>query len=267
MNSVGRSESEYAAEPREAPLSPGCPNCGTPRAGRFCGACGQDNARERLAVRPMLGDALQNLVGWESTLARTLRGLVRAPAEVVQDYAAGRRQRYVSPARFCLLALAAWLLLARALEVDPLRMSGIRFSGGQGEPTELADRIQAFLVRHLELLLYVALPLRAWLFRLFFRRSGRNAAESLVLVLYLAGFSYLLGIGVTLLQAFDQSWSGPLRLAWTLLWTVRAARGFYAFGWVATVWRVLVVVALHMLGTALLFAVVVAGWILVTGGG
>ena len=46
-----------------APLE--CPNCGTPSAGRYCSRCGQDNRRERLQARALLGDAGGALSGPE----------------------------------------------------------------------------------------------------------------------------------------------------------------------------------------------------------
>jgi len=212
----------------------------------------------------MLRDAAGNLLGWESALFRTLRGLAHDPALVVEDYAAGRRRRYVPPARLCLLALAGWLLVARMVDQDPLKMSGFGFGASNESAGESVERIRGFLLKYLEVLLYLALPLRALLLQLFFRRSGRNLAECLVLVLYVAGFSYLLGIAAAPLQAFGVPGLGPVRVGISFLWTLRTAHGFFRRGWLDCLWRAALVGILHTLATGLLFALIVLVWLLLT---
>jgi hypothetical protein len=230
-----------------------CPNCGAPSA-RYCPACGQDNARPRLEAREVLLDAFHNLVGWDSALARTLRGLAVDPGGLAADYVAGRRRRFVQPARFCLLALALWFLFARSLGFDPMELAGFKFEPGEGTGEEAARilRVREFLARNFEVLLYLSLPLRAALLRWFFPRSGRNLAECVVLVLYLAGFGYLLGFVASPILVVDERAGLLVQNLASLTWSVRAARTFFGAGWWAAGWRSLVAAVVHVLGTALL---------------
>ncbi|MCB9914935.1 MAG: DUF3667 domain-containing protein [Planctomycetes bacterium] len=245
-----------------------CPNCGVASAvgGSFCPSCGQDNARPRLEARAVLLDALHNFVGWESALARTLRGLVTGPGRMVNAYVAGRRRAYVNPARFCLLSLALWFFATRAVGLDPLDSSGVRFDATGSEGAQhVAAEVRNLLQRHLDLLMYLSLPILALALRGLFRRRERNLAECLVLVLYLAGFRYLVTAALAPVQAtlgFGQVLgrvvAGPLWLTW-------AARDFFGTAWWGSLWRTLVAMLLHMLGTVLLFGAVVVPWVLLGG--
>ncbi len=235
-----------------------CPNCGEVGDGPYCASCGQDNRRARLESRAVLSDAFQNLVGWDSALGRTLAGLVRSPGPMAVDYVEGRRRRYVNPARFALLSLALWLLFTKVMGIDPLEASGMRVSseGGGADSSEFVSEIRTFLGSYLNVLLYLALPLRAFLLRLFFRSSGRNLAECLVLVLYLAGFGYLIGFLFTPLVAQGHSWCTLARNLLVLSWSIWASRHFFGRSWWSTAWRLLIVTFLHLVGTVLFFGAI-----------
>jgi hypothetical protein len=260
-----------SSDPGATVPSPPCPNC-TSSAGRYCPACGQDNAHPRLETRAVLADSLANLVNWDSKVWRTVRGLVTAPSVVVADYVAGRRQTYVQPARFCLIALALWLLATRWLGLDAMAMAGIHINATGDLATAEAPRaelvalaVRGFLARHLDILLYLSLPIRAALVRFAFRTSGRNFAEDTVLVLYLAGFGYLVALATTPLVALGWSGAAALHPLLGLVWFVRAVRGFFEIGWWTAIWKALLVVFGHVAGTALLFGAIAVPWVLLTG--
>lgn len=251
---------------RHTPASPprACPNCATQSAGRYCPACGQDNGQERLTTRAVLLDALANFVNWDSALMMTLRGLFTRPGEVAREYVRGRRKRYVSPARLCLITLALWLVVTRWLGVDPLEAAGFRFDSNEpgSRAAQIAAEVRAFLGAHLDLLLYLALPLKAWLTKRLFPRTDDNLAECFVLVLFVASFGFLIGILLTPLAAFEPRAAMTLRQLIGFIWAIRAAREFFGVGWISAALRMALVVALHMLGAALLFALLALPFIL-----
>ncbi|MEM7311268.1 MAG: DUF3667 domain-containing protein [Planctomycetota bacterium] len=249
-----------------APPTP-CPNCGAAPAGRYCHDCGQDNRLLRLDGRLIAKETLQNALGWDSALANTVRGLLRGPGRLVEEYAGGRRRRFVHPARFCLLSLTLWFVVTRVLFLDPMESSGIQISttGAEGDAADFAAGVRAFLTRHLDLMLFLALPLRAVLLRAFFRSSGRNVAEAMVLVLYVSGLGFLLGAVLAPVQALGWEAAGSLRPLLTVVWTYWAALQFFGHGRLATLWRTVCVVVLHAAVTVLLFLAVAVPWVLVTG--
>lgn len=239
-----------------------CPNCGTGTAGRFCPDCGQDNRRGRLDTRSVLADALHNLVGWDTALARTLRGLARAPGATAAEFVEGRRRRYVNPARFALISLALWFVVTKLFGLDVMDVSGIRITNSSGNVQGVVDEIRAFLGRNLEILLYLALPLRALILRFMFKGSGRNLAECLVLVLFVAGFTYLLRALTTPLFLFGWDEVARLNMLIALVWSIFGAHGFFGRTWFQTIWRIVCVSFLHTIGTIIFFACVAIPWVL-----
>jgi len=242
-----------------------CPNCDAESAGPYCPNCGQDNRQPILDARRIARDLVQNLVGWDSALAHTFSGLVRSPGHLVSEYVSGRRRRFINPARFCFISLALWFLVTRTLKVNPMDALGIKITGSSSDSAaQVAAEVREFIGRHLDVLMFLSLPLRALLLRFFFRASGKNLAECLVLVLYVGGFGFILGALLTPLHLLGQVWVVPLRAGLALIWSAWAAHGFFERGWWSTLWRVGFVSVFHILGTVLFFAAVAVPWVWAT---
>ena len=76
-----------------------CPNCGAPRADRFCGVCGQNDRSYLRATREIIGDVLGEVFDLDSRLGRTLKYLLLRPGFLSREFASDRRASYVSPVR------------------------------------------------------------------------------------------------------------------------------------------------------------------------
>ncbi|HSN46630.1 MAG TPA: DUF3667 domain-containing protein [Casimicrobiaceae bacterium] len=110
-------------EPSAAPSSPApwaCRNCGAAAPGRYCPACGQETALELPTAGAFLREAAGRYVALDGRLARTLFHLLFRPGFLTNEYFAGRRKRYIRPARlFLVLALALFAVLRVASEAQP----------------------------------------------------------------------------------------------------------------------------------------------------
>jgi hypothetical protein len=118
--------------PRCATVEPpvhGCANCGAPAPEAFCPACGQAT-RERLPTfRQFMREAAGRYVAYDGKFWKTLAQLLLRPGFLTREYLAGRRYRYIGPARLFLvssLLLFATLRFAtdaidldQAIEFDP----------------------------------------------------------------------------------------------------------------------------------------------------
>ena len=91
-----------------------CRNCGADAPGDYCPACGQETRVTLPKVGEMVREAAGRLVAWDGRLWRTLATLAFRPGVLTREYYAGRRRRYVRPAR---LFLALSLLLFALLSV------------------------------------------------------------------------------------------------------------------------------------------------------
>jgi hypothetical protein len=91
-----------------------CLNCSAALIGTFCSACGQRAVPASPTLRELIGEALVEFSGWDGKFAATLRRLVWQPGVLTQEFAAGRRARYISPVRLYLSMSLIFFVLAAA---------------------------------------------------------------------------------------------------------------------------------------------------------
>jgi hypothetical protein len=94
--------------PEAAPV---CRNCGAAASGTYCTACGQETSLALPTVRALLREAAGRYVAFDGRMWRTLIGLCR-PGFLTLEYFAGRRRRYIRPARlFLVFSIGLFALL------------------------------------------------------------------------------------------------------------------------------------------------------------
>ena len=100
--------------PREAP----CRNCGSPARANYCANCGQETALALPTARQFLREAAGRYVALDGRLWRTLAALLFHPGFLTRAYLAGRRRRYIRPARlFLVLSLLMFAVLRIVVDV------------------------------------------------------------------------------------------------------------------------------------------------------
>lgn len=101
-----------------APGDVACRNCGADATGAFCPACGQETALRLPGAGKFMREAAGRYVAFDGRMWRTLFSLLFRPGFLTREYLAGRRKRYVRPARL-VLVLAIALFAAARLSADP----------------------------------------------------------------------------------------------------------------------------------------------------
>lgn len=86
----------------------GCRNCGAHAPGHYCPNCGQETRIALPTFPAFMREAAGRYVALDGRLGRTLASLVARPGFLTLEYFAGRRKRYIRPAR---LFLVLYLLL------------------------------------------------------------------------------------------------------------------------------------------------------------
>ena len=189
----------------EAHVSIECPNCGTVAAGRYCPGCGQRDAVVAAPFRNMIRELVRESLELEDKLLMTLRCLVNHPGSLTTDYLAGRRVRYVHPAR---LYLFASVVLGAALAYASNVFVVFADDGSRDEAGRL------LILRGWLWSVLVSVPIFATLLHAMYRRSGRYFTEHFVFALHFHAFAFLLASPtlVTLQLASQQAsgWTAPL---------------------------------------------------------
>lgn len=107
----GVADSGAAPVPPPAdPPAPGhvCRNCGAHATGHYCTNCGQETRVALPTFGTFMREAAGRYVALDGRLWRTLFALIARPGHLTLEYFAGRRRRYIRPAR---LFLVLYLLL------------------------------------------------------------------------------------------------------------------------------------------------------------
>jgi hypothetical protein len=92
--------------------APACRNCNAPVTGEYCAACGQETALKLPTARVFLREATGRYFSLDGRMWRTLAALFFRPGFLTREYFAGRRRRYIRPARlFLVLSLALFAAL------------------------------------------------------------------------------------------------------------------------------------------------------------
>jgi hypothetical protein len=100
------------ASASQQPIAPACRNCGAAAPGAYCPNCGQETSLALPRVRELLREAAGRYVALDGRMWRTLIGLFFRPGFLSNEYFAGRRRRYIRPARlFLVLSIALFALL------------------------------------------------------------------------------------------------------------------------------------------------------------
>lgn len=76
-----------------------CRNCGASSPGRYCPQCGQETNLALPSAAAFLREATGRYVAFAGRMWRTLGNLVLRPGLLTREYLAGRRRRYVRPAK------------------------------------------------------------------------------------------------------------------------------------------------------------------------
>jgi hypothetical protein len=90
-----------------------CPNCREQLVGQYCHQCGEQRVdRERLSLKRFIGNSLHELIDLEhSKIWKTFYALVFKPGFLTNEYLAGRKSRYLTPLKVCLIIFALSLFL------------------------------------------------------------------------------------------------------------------------------------------------------------
>lgn len=98
---------------RSAPAS--CCNCGALVDRAYCSTCGQETNLRLPTLREFLREAAGRYVTLDGRFWRTVFALLARPGFLTREYLAGRRRRYIRPARLYLFATLIFFAATRLM--------------------------------------------------------------------------------------------------------------------------------------------------------
>jgi len=246
-----------------------CLNCGNSLTGPFCSQCGQRVIPAYPTLRELVGDAWQELSGYDGRVIRTFRHLMWRPGALTLEVLEGHRARYVSPVRVYLVASVMYFLIAAASpnvvppprppsrgdfnidlrdpEAAAARLSPERraeiLSGVERAPWWMRPVLRSAVLDPIDFkrrvmlnlprVLFALVPVCAAILALFYRR--RRFSQHLIFALHVHAVIFLTAaVG----EAADFTYSaavvqtvGPLMFVFTVVYVLLALRTVYRERW------------------------------------
>lgn len=115
------------------PASSGrCRNCRALATGNYCPNCGQETMLELPSAGVFLREVAGRYISLDGRLWRSLRTLVVRPGFLTREYLAGRRRRYVRPARlFVASSIVLFAVLRVTVETPVIEVQDDRPAAGR----------------------------------------------------------------------------------------------------------------------------------------
>ncbi|MGA0555737.1 DUF3667 domain-containing protein [Larkinella sp. VNQ87] len=180
-----------------------CPNCSANLEApfKYCPTCGQSTHIHRFNLPHIFHEVFHALTHADKGVIYLLKGLATRPGIVAREYILeGKRKKYFNPFTFLVLVLGLTLFFNSVFRpyTQTSRDLVERAKTGQYQSEQERQRIigfaerrqnlQAFIEKRNNLILFLAIPIIALVYWLFFLRTGLNYAEHLVAQVFFSSF-------------------------------------------------------------------------------
>ncbi len=165
-----------------------CKNCGNDFEGKFCNNCGQKADLQRFSLKHALHEFIHTFTHVDSGIFFLIRELFLWPGIVAKEYIDGQRKKYFNPVQYLILAVAAATFLSVKFNLMGPDLSPIspEVYGELSEKAKVFLQFREYIYKYFNLILFLAVPVMALFSWLFYRKSGYNYAENLILNVFLA---------------------------------------------------------------------------------
>jgi hypothetical protein len=180
-----------------------CPNCTTDLETEFnyCPGCGQDAHVHRFNLAHIVHEVIHALTHADKGVLQLIAALTVRPGTVAREYVLeGKRKRYFNPFTFLVITVG-FVVLSNSIFHPYVRDSSSdnvasthQHSTKGAQPTkrtqfeERRQTMMQFIEKRGNILIFLAVPLFALVYWLFFLRTGINFAEHLVAHVFFMGF-------------------------------------------------------------------------------
>jgi hypothetical protein len=110
-------------------------------AGRFCANCGQETELRLPTLREFTREAAGRYVAFDGRFWRTMVALFFRPGRLTREYFAGRRRRYIRPARLYLFATLVFFAVSR-FYVEPAELTRLDSASKANEAAKAPAKIE-----------------------------------------------------------------------------------------------------------------------------
>lgn len=191
-----------------------CHNCGIRLTGPFCAACGQKDVPLTVTLHDFGHELTHEMLHVDGRLFQSVRRLLLSPGVLTREYIQGHRARWISPIRLYLIFSVAFFALSTitgvrvGVSTGAQPRSGLHFSFGGGPQSGAAsaerdadaenaarklgfeniatmqDALDHAILAWIPRVMFVLLPLFAWLVAVVYRRIDGNYLHHLIFAVH-----------------------------------------------------------------------------------
>lgn len=172
-----------------------CANCGRPYDSAYCPACGEKRRAPGIRLGAVVHEAVGTITHAEGPFLHTIGSFLRSPGKLTAAFVDGKRKAFVPPVRYFLFGIGYYYLVRYLLHWDPVTSAAISTSADPAANRLL--EVNAWMTKHVNLLLPLLVLVLATLDRLLFPRTAFTWTERVVHYFFAVG-TYLL-VATTLL--------------------------------------------------------------------
>ena len=155
-----------------------------------------------MSFKMVVSDFLQAAYFFDTSLYRTMTGLLLRPGMFSKDFLEGKRQRYAPPFQVFFLFLAVYLIFLNYFgdNIFDFLDIGIKSENDTISKTEL---ISSLVRKNLNLLYFILTPIIAFFIRLFYKKVRFNYSEILMFSFYIIGVGLFLSTIIALFSLIE----------------------------------------------------------------
>lgn len=211
-----------------------CPNCSAERESpyNFCPNCGQEAHVHRFTMPHFVHEVFHAFTHADKGIIHLMKNLAIRPGVTAREYILeGKRKKYYNPFTFLLIVLGFVVFINSYFQpygkTNPATAQTTTVSPRQETSPDRAavahrrDAIMSLLNKRANVVAFIAIPIVALVFWLFFRKTGIRYAEHLVALIFFSAFFQLVAALITLalvLTGRSTAFISPLQLGFQLLY-------------------------------------------------
>lgn len=167
-----------------------CKNCGSEVSENFCPKCGQKADIHRFTLKHILHDFFHSFTHVDSGILFLIKELFLRPGTVIREYIEGKRKKYFNPFQYLVIITAVIVFVTIKFDLGMLVMGNLQIKGESAG--EFQAQFMKFLYQYFNIFQFATIPLISIYSYLFFRKSGYNYSENLVLNTFLTSQRHLI---------------------------------------------------------------------------
>jgi Protein of unknown function (DUF3667) len=170
-----------------------CKTCGDAivKEYEFCPHCGEIVHAHRLNIKHVVHELIHGFIHADKGIFLLVKELAYRPGKAALEYTEGSRKKYFNPVSFLLIAGGLAFFLNSKLGV--LKAIG---------SNKIASHVTEFYHQATTPIIILTIPLLSLYSWLFFRATGKNYAENMVMNMYMMGEFHLFTIIVLILPVY-----------------------------------------------------------------